>query len=121
MLDLNCTWSKPTEVDNVMKCNDGSYCSHLADGWICCNDKGGRAKCPQNVPNMCAEKKCANNMDHCCVIDGICEEYYGGKRPCSSKYYANFMTFFFKWYQKHLLIQNELLNSPSIAIIKHKY
>ena len=85
MVDLNCTWSKPTEEDYVMKCNDGSYCNHLEDGWSCCNGKGGRAKCPQNVPNMCAEKKCANNMDHCCVIDGICEEYYGGKRPCSSK------------------------------------
>ena len=66
-----------------MKCNDGSYCNRIEEGWTCCNNNGGRAKCPKNFPDMCLEKKCANNMAHCCS-QSHCEGM-GGKRLCPGK------------------------------------
>ena len=85
IIDLKCTWSMPTAEVDVMKCNDGSYCNIEVAGWPCCNNKGGRAKCPKNYPNMCIDKVCSNNTDHCCAVDGFCEENAGGIRPCLGK------------------------------------
>ena len=65
-----------------MQCNDNSYCNVNSESWSCCNGKGGRAKCPQNSPNMCLDKACEGNTAHCCEQDGICESLYSGKKPC---------------------------------------
>ena len=52
------------------------------EGESCCNDKEGIAKCPKNRPNMCLEKECANDKDHCCKEDGDCRLL----RPCKGKF-----------------------------------
>jgi len=75
-----------TGHDNALECMNGDLC--VADGdnhddgsWGCCNenDRGGRAKCPNNYPNMCNSKTCANGTAYCCEVD--CTNF-GGKRPC---------------------------------------
>ena len=70
-----------------MECGDGTYCNGEKDveRWSCCNNKGGRAKCPKNYPNMCKSRTCAGNKEYCCQKDGICEEKYGGTRMCRGK------------------------------------
>ena len=84
--NIECTWLTPTKEDNVMKCNDGSYCNGLKEGWSCCNDKGGRAKCHKNEPIMCLEKECGDNRAHCCAsTQEFCEIHHGGIRPCNGK------------------------------------
>ena len=66
-----------------MKCGDGTNCNVKSGGWGCCNDNGGRAKCPRNFPIMCAKKLCAGRKAFCCAIRiSICNTSYGGPRPC---------------------------------------
>jgi hypothetical protein len=55
-----------TNVDDMLGCNDGTTCMatgpHAAEDcrdspnacWACCEDHGGRARCPPNWPLMCA-------------------------------------------------------------------
>ena len=44
-----------TAEENVLECMDGSTCNaeYAPGGWSCCNRRGGRAKCPPNLPSMC--------------------------------------------------------------------
>ena len=75
-----CPWSSPTSQDFVLKCKDGTFCDTLVNGWTCCNNKGGREKCPKNYPLMCAQPNCAAaGTDYCCVTDCT---YFGGVRQC---------------------------------------
>ena len=84
-LEAPCPWSIPTDETNVMKCKDGTYCDVVTDKsqWSCCNDHGGRAKCPANNPVMCATPSCGTNgSEYCCYTDDECIESFGGLRSC---------------------------------------
>ena len=71
-----------------MKCEDETYCNVKSDPkkWGCCDKKhhGGRSKCPQDKPIMCANKVCNNNTDYCCAYkeDHCKGKQYGGVRKC---------------------------------------
>merc|ERR1711963_346266 len=84
---------KTTDVDDLLGCVDGSTCSGAdasAGGWNCCTDRQGRATCPPNWPDMCADPTSnpAGN-DHGCYKsegddvddDDTCEDR-GGSRQC---------------------------------------
>ena len=86
---LECDWLTPTAFDNQLKCNNGKTCSTKKflgwwDDWDCCKIHGGRAKCPKNLPIMCAKRKCADKTDFCCT-NGECDRDDDGDspRPCS--------------------------------------
>ena len=52
-----------TAHDDQLQCGDGTLCY----GWSCCRDKGGRERCPPNLPNMCAqENACDEGTTFCC-------------------------------------------------------
>ena len=81
LFSASCSWSTPTSQNNVLKCNDGTYCNGLVDGWTCCNTRGMRAKCPLNYPAMCAKPDCAWG-DYCCYTQDVCLASKGGLRSC---------------------------------------
>ena len=79
-----CPWLTPTTVANQLQCRDGSFCMgrHGAGSgsWGCCDQRGKRAKCPPNLPNMCAQPRASFGR-----TDFSCEEScdsMGGIRPC---------------------------------------
>jgi len=88
-LGQECTWRTSNGVamvsglvDNVLECGDGTTCKaddndHANGNWDCCANKGGRAKCPPNYPNMCANPVGCQD-DYCCEKD--CSDQ-GGNRP----------------------------------------
>ena len=101
----SCPWATPTEDDNQLKCNDGTFCNIKSDGWACCAHHGGRIKCPKGMSIMCAAKICVNNTDHCCSnVRGwngkpACAGKFGGPRSCNKNgimphgsYYFDFCT-----------------------------
>eukprot|EP00993_Chasmostoma_nieuportense_P003197 NODE_3932_length_871_cov_220.095430_g3777_i0.p2 GENE.NODE_3932_length_871_cov_220.095430_g3777_i0~~NODE_3932_length_871_cov_220.095430_g3777_i0.p2 ORF type:complete len:235 (+),score=42.12 NODE_3932_length_871_cov_220.095430_g3777_i0:58-762(+) len=48
-------------------CNNGETCSNRNDAvWDCCNNRGGRAACPNSHPFMCAGEKNCGGADWCC-------------------------------------------------------
>ena len=58
----------PTNEDNLLQCGDGTTCDAGAayegddweNGWNCCANHEGRARCPKNYPLMCAtENACS--------------------------------------------------------------
>ena len=78
----NCPWLTPTDHINLLKCMDGTFCNAWTDsaGWKCCEKHQGRAKCPKNLPLMCADESgCAEGSDHCCEKE--CSKF-GGLRKC---------------------------------------
>ena len=78
--NAGCLWQNPTNNSDVLLCGDGTTCSMSVSGASCCNDKGKRAQCPLNMPNMCAEPNaCAGGHDYCCETDCTCQ---GGIRSC---------------------------------------
>ena len=76
-----CGWLIPNDQDNVLQCEDGTFCDGTSKGWSCCNGHGGRARCPKNTPMMCLEKRCAGGTDYCCSTD--CKDA-GGPRVCEA-------------------------------------
>jgi hypothetical protein len=86
----------PSEGD-FLTCLDGSKCNPFVNasdgilpsplGWSCCNDHGGRAKCPNSAATprmMCAKpNSCAGGQDYCCnsLSEGGCDRE-GGPRNC---------------------------------------
>lgn len=51
-----CPWLVGTSgTDFLFECADGTSCGDNTEDKDCCNDKGGRVKCPQNYPYMCNE------------------------------------------------------------------
>ena len=73
-----------TTTENLLGCADGTTClaagsggfggqlagqqSVSPDGWSCCNDHGGRAQCPPNMPIMCADATgCGDGQANCCA------------------------------------------------------
>ena len=70
----------------MLECGDDHFCFPDSDvaGWSCCNDHEGRAKCPLNLPYMCAqEDECAGGQDYCCANDS-CDDS-GGYRLCNGQ------------------------------------
>jgi hypothetical protein len=60
--------------------NPCPYCT-LTPSLPRCNDRGGRAKCPREFPEMCAQPRvCAGGLAFCCSVD--CKQY-GGQRLCA--------------------------------------
>ena len=88
-LGVACSWLTATNQYNVYECIDGSSCNGISEGTSCCNDKGGRARCPKNFRYMCAEKICATengNADYCCRPTlASCGGKYGGFRICGGR------------------------------------
>jgi hypothetical protein len=60
-----CPWFTPTSGE-FLECNDESTCDVGSEGFSCCKDRGGRAKCAASVPMMCANRECGGGMDYCC-------------------------------------------------------
>ena len=79
-----CPWLTPTNLDWILECKDGTQCNTETATWSCCNDHGGRAKCPLNIPEMCDDPLgCAGGTDYCCSFD--CELTPTGRdRLCNS-------------------------------------
>ena len=79
-----------TTVDGQLECNDGTLClMGYVDGGdsSCCNEHGGRAKCPPDKPHMCADATgCADGQDYCCSSFASDCSHSGGLRPCSGTY-----------------------------------
>ena len=78
-----CDWLTPTNRNDYLECGDGTFCNWSNDK-SCCNDRGGRKRCPQNQPIMCSKKRCADRTDYCCGLnDAGCESVAdGGPLPC---------------------------------------
>ena len=75
-----CPWLKSTvPADDTLGCADGTTCTGPR-WWSCCNSRGGRARCPRNLPVMCARANgCDQGQDHCCETDCSAQ---GGVRGC---------------------------------------
>jgi len=89
-LAQECKWRASNGVPittnefDKLECADGSTCfgdssNYKSDAWKCCNNKGGRARCPPNHANLCNSKTCAGNTALCCEAD--CS-VAGGNKPC---------------------------------------
>ena len=82
-----CPWIDlgPTDGNNLLGCFDGSFCNGSDEGWSCCNERGGRARCPRNLPNMCfVPNECGGGTDYCC--EGDCMADNGvTNRPCPAE------------------------------------
>ncbi len=80
----NCPWLTPTN-DMSMGCNDGST-RDTPSPWSCCDERGGRAKCPLIIPLMCANPNSSDDgSDYKCVRDAFDCDAYGGIRKCDGK------------------------------------
>jgi hypothetical protein len=84
----DCPWLTPTNGDFVLECKDGSTCDVLREGWTCCSERGGRAKCPLAFPLMCAQSNCEDG-DYSCANDcdglggiRLCGELISGDNAC---------------------------------------
>jgi len=93
-----CTWRLPygepsvVAADNVLMCNNGATCEaddsdHKSSTWGCCNDKCGRARCPQNYPNMCQTAEglpgCQDGTTYCCEKNCTAIGQEDRSCPCS--------------------------------------
>jgi len=80
---VSCPWFTPMDEDNILGCGDGTECAWLDEGYDCCGDHDGRARCPANFPFMCAEDDiCGGSTDHCCATSSSGCDDQGGLRPC---------------------------------------
>ena len=75
-----------TDKPNKLECADGTFCTGNPndwkdDSWKCCNNKGGRVRCPTNHPYLCANKACAGGTAKCCEKDCNAPGF-GGNLPC---------------------------------------
>ena len=79
---------------------DGTTCDPIDDTWDCCNQHGGRKKCPRYQPILCSvPNKCANGTDYCCAWDSKhCSEQDAGLPLCKGQLY-NCLNF--QLYLKH--------------------
>jgi len=76
-LEELCPWLVDTG-DESYECNDGSSCTQAE----CCEDRGGRARCPASEPVMCLATTCGD--DYCCSnVTSNCHDALG-PRPCIS-------------------------------------
>ena len=94
-----CGWLTPTDRENYLECGDGTFCEGTSQGWDCCNEHGGRKRCPKNTPLMCVEKKCAGGTDRCCSTD--CADA-GGPRLCGT-----FIILFMPFYTNLMILSTQ--------------
>ena len=108
---LDCNWKNSTDRDNYYECNDGTFC----EGNTCCNDMGGRKRCPKNMPIMCSAKICGNGTDYCCSInsDG-CQSGAGGPRLCGT-WHIFYIVLYFDTINRYFLIWKYLLERFKIS------
>ena len=72
-----CSWSSTTPAADQYLCNNGELC----EGALCCSSRLKRAKCPRNLPNMCASPTSSEDgSDYGCRES--CDQH-GGNRPCA--------------------------------------
>lgn len=75
--ETECVGKCPTtSVPNQLGCLSGFQCDITDNGGRCCEDQGGRQKCPPNFPFMCQDFSC--NGEHCCGQKEQCDNDYGG-------------------------------------------
>ncbi|CAJ1330858.1 unnamed protein product, partial [Effrenium voratum] len=73
-----CKWVTHAGTDEY-ECMDGSFCNISS----CCNEHGGRARCPSGSPVMCdRDLDCADGQDHCCMETAEACGPHNGPRPC---------------------------------------
>ncbi|CAK9079343.1 GTP-binding protein TypA/BipA-like [Durusdinium trenchii] len=83
-----CPFLTPHSRPHQVLCEDGVY---VKDYGCMKNGHGQRAKCPPNLPMMCAQQTCGpDKKDYCCKSS--CKDF-GGPRECSQAvtYYKNNM------------------------------
>jgi hypothetical protein len=75
-----CPWLTATSTNNL-QCQDDTFClpSEETVGWSCCNDHGGRKKCPKSYTMCATPNRCAGETDFCCQSE--CSDH-GGDRIC---------------------------------------
>jgi len=66
-----CPWLNHSGEVNVLECLDGHRCDINAEGWSCCENHRGRAKCPEQLPVMC-DTLCSGITEYCCRQEGEC-------------------------------------------------
>jgi len=87
----SCPWTDgDSGEDMILECMDGTRCVAFrevgdSDGWACCAEHGGRARCPRVLPFMCAESNsCADGTAHCCARHAADCDAQGGLRGCEA-------------------------------------
>jgi hypothetical protein len=75
-----CPWLQATWVFDQLECMDGTFCS----GWACCENHGGRLRCPANYPHMCQHQTCGGDGGGYCCSSGGCSSA-GGLRECTQQ------------------------------------
>eukprot|EP00754_Rhynchopus_humris_P024814 Rhum_TRINITY_DN14916_c1_g1::Rhum_TRINITY_DN14916_c1_g1_i1::g.128410::m.128410 len=82
-VEQGCPWVSPTGREDEFDCTDGTTCNLRLHGTGCCSSRGGRMRCPINLPVMCSSIDAQCDNDYCCVAtDEDCAPN-GGKRPCT--------------------------------------
>ncbi|CAK9116987.1 unnamed protein product [Durusdinium trenchii] len=66
-----CPWSNHTGEIDIMECLNGHRCNVVTEGWYCCENHRGRAKCPAQFPVMC-DTLCSGITEYCCRGEGEC-------------------------------------------------
>ncbi|CAE7210454.1 unnamed protein product [Symbiodinium natans] len=66
-----CPWLNHSNEENILECLDGHRCDIDAEGWYCCENHRGRAKCPAQFPVMC-DTLCSGITEYCCREEGQC-------------------------------------------------
>jgi hypothetical protein len=59
-------------------------CDVNLQGWACCSERGGRAKCPAMFPFMCGDPTSGvGGTDYSCQpVAELCDDSKGGIRKC---------------------------------------
>jgi len=66
-----CPWLNHSQEENILECLNGYRCDVNKEGWYCCENHRGRAKCPSNLPVMC-DTLCSGITEYCCREEGEC-------------------------------------------------
>jgi len=66
-----CPWKNHSGEVDVLECLDGYRCNIETEGWYCCENHRGRAKCPAHYPVMC-DVLCSGITEYCCREEGQC-------------------------------------------------
>ncbi|KAK3268717.1 hypothetical protein CYMTET_22790 [Cymbomonas tetramitiformis] len=80
-----CPWMVSSGGPYVLDCWDGTSCDveTASGGYSCCDDRGGRKRCNDDLPYMCSGYFCSTG-DHCCSKTGDSCTVSGvyGLKPC---------------------------------------
>jgi hypothetical protein len=74
--------SLPVLGDNQVLCGDGT----IVNDWVCSPDRGGRHRCPPNMPFLCNKQNdCGGGLDRCCEAAEVCMASKDGIAPCPGR------------------------------------